>query len=304
MKSPGHNGYDAVALVLVVTFALADVVSAAPSKHVAHAVSIPDVEQPTLEHFPTAVAALEKVLHIPARVIAIGEYHQTTSTTAIRSSLSRFADEMLPALARSATDLVVETWIATGACGAPEAKVEQDVETTTERPPETENEIVTLLKRAKAAGMAPHILTMSCKDYRYVTDRHGQTDFAKMLKLTRDRLQTEVLHWLHAPSAQPERDGRTVAIYGGALHNDLYPTAANRPYAFGRDLFAKSNGQYLEVDLFVPEYIVDDRRLAQAPWFRLFKQSSGAKDALLIRRSDRSFVIMFPPSTTLQKMEP
>lgn len=290
--------------MLMVTFGVTGLVSAAPEKRVAHAVSIPDVEQPTIEHFPTAVAAFAKVLQIPARVIAVGEYHQTVATAAIRSSLSRFADEMLPVLARSATDLVVETWVASGTCGAQASKVEHDVATTTERPPETENEIVTLLRHAKATGMEPHILTLSCKDYRRVTDRHGETDFAKMLKLTRARLQAEVLRWLNAAPVRPERDRRTVAIYGGALHNDLYPTTADRPYAFGPDLFASANGEYLEVDLLVPEYISEDRRLADAPWFRLFEQSSGARDALLIRRRERSFVIIFPPSTKVQKTQP
>jgi len=95
MKSPGHNRYDARVLLLVVTLGFTTVATASPTKHLAHPVSIPDVEQPTVEHLPTAAAALEKVLRIPARVIAVGEFHQTTSTTAIRSSLSRFADEML-----------------------------------------------------------------------------------------------------------------------------------------------------------------------------------------------------------------
>jgi len=144
--------------------------------------------------------------------------------------------------------------------------------------------------------MAPHILTLSCKDYRYVTDKHGETDFAKMLKLTRQRLQDEVVRWLNVPLGRTGRESRTVAIYGGALHNDLNPAPSDRAYAFGRSLFAKAKGQYLEIDLFVPEYIVDDRLLASEPWFRLFKQSLGAKDALLIRRSERSFVILFPQS--------
>jgi hypothetical protein len=299
MKSPIHGRG---LLTLLVTIGLTGPVRAgAPGQRVPQAVSIPALEPPTVEHFPTAVAAFAEVLRIPARVVAIGEYHQTTSTATIRSSLSRFADELLPALATSATDLVVETWVATGECGAQETKVEREIETTTERPPETENEIVTLLKRAKAVGLSPHILAMSCKDYRYVTDRQGATDFAKMLKLTRDRLQTEVVRWLRAPAMQVERDGRTVVIYGGALHNDLYPDAADKAYAFGRALFAKANGAYLEIDLYVPEYIVDDRRLSSQPWFRLFKEGAKAKDALLIRRSERSFVILFPPSNSVDE---
>ncbi len=295
MKSPSH-GYDAATLVLLVTVGVPSPVFATPAKGSANSTSIPALETPTVEHFPTAAAALEEVLRVPARVIAIGEYHQTKATAAIRSSVSRFADEMLPVLSCSATDFVVETWLSTGSCGATETRVTRDVEVTTERPPETENEIVTLLKRAKAVGLAPHVLSMSCKDYRYVTDKSGQTDFTKMLKLTRDRIQDEVLRWLNDPPVQGERAARTVAVYGGALHNDLYPARGDRAYAFGRSLFAKAKGSYLEIDLFVPEYIADDRRLAGEPWFRAFRESSPAGRASLIRRSARSFVILFPPS--------
>lgn len=281
--------------------ACAGAVLSTPAEGSANSTPIPRPETPTVENFPSAAAALEKILQIPARVIAIGEYHQTTATTAIRSSVSRFADEMLPTLSQFATDLVVETWISTGSCGATEKQVTHDVEVTTERPPETENEIVTLLKRAKGAGLAPHVLSMSCKDYRSVTNRSGETDFAKMLTLTRDRIQDEVLRSLAVPPGPPGRPVRTVAVYGGALHNDLYPAREDKAYAFGRSLFAKANGEYLEIDLFVPEYIAQDRRLAREPWFRIFRESSTPGRALLIRRSARSFVILFPPSATGEK---
>jgi hypothetical protein len=253
---------------------------------------VPVQERAAITHFASAALALEHVLATPAQVVAFGEYHQTTATTKIPSSLLRFTDELLPLVAKQATDLVLETWVADGGCGQQETKVVEEVQATTERPPETENEIVTLLKRAKAAGIAPHILTMSCKDYRRVTDKNGETDFAKMLTLTRDRLQSEVSRCL-AMSPAGER-GRKVVVYGGALHNDLYPAPGDRPFAFGRSLFAKAKGQYLEVDLFVPEYILGDKRMATEPWFAAFKAGIKAGDALLIRRSLRSYIIVFP----------
>jgi hypothetical protein len=206
----------------------------------------------------------------------------------------RFTEELLPLVAKSATDLVVETWVTDGGCGKQETKVVEDVQTTTERPPETENEIVTLLKHAQAAGVAPHILTMSCKDYRSVTDKDGETDFVKMLTLTRARLASEVSRWLGAPRSAASKGARMVAVYGGALHNDLYPAPSDKPFAFGRALFAKTHGQYLEVDLFVPEYILAERRMASKPWFAGFKAGIKAGDALLIRRSERSYIIVFP----------
>ena len=256
--------------------------------------AVPPQARPVVEHFATAAEALVRVLSTPARVVAFGEYHQTTSTAKIPSSLARFTGELLPTVAKQATDLLVETWVADGHCGKQETKVVEEVETTTERPPETESEIVTLLKHAKAAGVAPHILTMSCKDYRRVTDKHGDTDFAKMLTLTRDRLQNEVVRLLQPLQPESSTRARMIAVYGGALHNDLYPAPVDRTYAFGRALFAKVSGQYLEVDLFVPEYILADKHMAAEPWFDAFKVGIQAGDALLIRRSERSFIIMFP----------
>jgi hypothetical protein len=275
---------------------IAIIASGAPTASLAAkpapAPTVPAQERPAVTHFASAAQALEQVLATPAQVVAFGEYHQTTATVMIPSSLLRFTDELLPLVAKQATDLVVETWVTDGGCGKQETKVVEKVQTTTERPPETENEIVTLFKRAKAAGIAPHILTMSCKDYRRVTDKDGETDFAKMLTLTRDRLQSEVSRWLVAPG--PVSRERKVVVYGGALHNDLYPAPGDRPFAFGRSLFAKAKGQYLEVDLFVPEYILGDKRMAAEPWFAAFKAGIEAGDALLIRRSPRSYIIGFP----------
>jgi len=269
-----------------------------PSMAAARATQVgprPTLEQPpTVEHFATTAEALKQVLAIPARVVAFGEYHQTTQTAEIRSSLARFTAELLPQVAKLSTDLVVETWVADGRCGKQEDKVVAEVQTTTERPPETESEIVTLLKRAQAAGVAPHILKMSCKDYASVTTKDGDTDFIKMLTLTRQRLQGEVSRYLSASLPADGKGARIVAVYGGALHNDLYPAPSHRFFTFGPTLFAKTKGQYLEVDLFVPEYILTDKRMATEPWFASFKVGVKAGDAMLIRRSERSYIIVFP----------
>jgi hypothetical protein len=251
-------------------------------------------QPPTVEHFATTAEALKQVLAIPARVVAFGEYHQTAQTAEIRSSLARFTDDLLPQVAKLSTDLVVETWVADGRCGKRENKVVAEVQTTTERPPETENEIVTLLKHAQAAGVAPHILKMSCKDYASVTTKDGDTDFVKMLTLTRQRLQDEVSRYLSASLPADGKGARIVAVYGGALHNDLYPAPSHKFFTFGPTLFAQTKGQYLEVDLFVPEYILTDKHMATEPWFASFKNGVKAGDAMLIRRSERSYIIVFP----------
>ena len=84
-------------------------------------------------------------------------------------------------------------------------------------------------------------------------------------------------------------------------HSQLELIASDKPFAFGRALFAKTKGQYLEVDLFVPEYILADKRMAAEPWFAGFKAGIKAGDALLIRRSERSYIIVFPVSSVASR---
>ena len=91
----------------------------------------------------------------------------------MRSALDRFTDEILPVLAPHAAHLIVETWMTTGACGESEKQVTEDVARTTERPAETENEIVKLLRRAKELGVAPHVLAVGCDEYRALAGGGG-----------------------------------------------------------------------------------------------------------------------------------
>ena len=102
----------------------------------------------------------------PGGVIAFGELHQTRATAKVRSAISRFTEEILPVVAPHASHLIVETWITRGNCGEAEARVTEEVARTTERPVETESEIMKLLRRAKELGVAPHVLDIGCDEYK------------------------------------------------------------------------------------------------------------------------------------------
>src|SRR5262249_44542167 len=208
---------------------------------------------PSVRTFDQPADALRELLALGPRVIGFGEYHQTNATKSVRSSLARFTDELLPLVAPGASDLVVETWI-TGDCGAKEEKVVKQVERTTERPPETESELVKLLRLAKERGVQPHILTVSCEEYQALLDDKGQVDFEKLLKLVNRLLEQQVLAL--APRAP---SGKLVCVYGGALHNDLKPEPSLAPFTYGADVARATDGRYLEVDTFVPELIERDR---------------------------------------------
>jgi hypothetical protein len=124
----------------------------------------PATPAPRARSVPSVAAAVEQLLARRPRVVAFGELHQTSATLGVPSSLQHFTGELLTVLAPRASDLVVETWVAQGKCGKVEKAVVADVARTTERPAQTEDQVLTLIQRARAAGVKPHILGISCRE--------------------------------------------------------------------------------------------------------------------------------------------
>jgi hypothetical protein len=240
----------------------------------------------------SAPAALATWLADAAGVVAFGEVHQDAATVTTRSALARFADDILPALAPRASHLIVETWMTTGACGKAEARVTADIARTTERPKETESEIVRLLRRAKESGVQPHVLAVTCDEYAALAGGKGRrVDYDRLLKLTERHLETAIRQAVRLPRT-PARP--LVLVYGGALHNDLYPARALAPYAFGPAIFALLHGDYREVDLYVPEFVERLAAMRAEPWFAPWHARSNPTETIVIPRSARSTIVVFP----------
>jgi hypothetical protein len=246
---------------------------------------------PVAEPFPTLAAAVTAFVGDAGGVVAFGELHQTTPTPAggARSTLARFTDEILPAIAPRTAHLIVETWISRGDCGQTEKHVTADVARTTERPAETENEIVRLLRRAKELGIAPHVLDVGCAEYRSLVGAGGQVDYDRLLTLTGQHLGRAVRQALALPRSA---DRPLVVVYGGALHNDLNPDPALAAYSFGPDVDAVTGGAYREIDLYLPELVRRLAPLRQEPWYPVWRRAAPARGALLIRRGPRSAVLL------------
>ena len=235
-------------------------------------------------------AAIETLLPDAGGVIAFGELHQTRATAKVRSSLARFTDEILPAVAPHASHLIVETWITRGACGEEEKHVTEEVARTTERPAETESEIMRLLRRAKELGVAPHVLDVGCDEYKVLAGAGGAVDYDRLLTITNTHLQRAIGQGL----LLPRTPGRPlVIVYGGALHNDLYPEPALAKYTFGRAVHAATRGAYREVDLYVPEMVDTTPALKAEPWYRAWQQAGGGASDVVIARSPRSTIVIF-----------
>lgn len=250
--------------------------------------------------YPTARQALADLLRRTRPVVVgFGELHQKTDSTPVRSALERFRREMLAELAGQATDLVVETWITEGRCGAKEKQVAARVEESTERPVETESEVVRLLKGAKALGVQPHILRVGCKEYDRLLDaqRGGQLDFEKLLDLITRHLRERTLKVLAHRRARADAGARKrrpplVAIYGGALHNDLYPLEELEMFSYAAAMQKATGKRYLEVDLYVPELLDADETLKTMPWYAEARTRSGPNHVLVLERGPGSYIVV------------
>ena len=268
-----------------------------------------------MRRFPSAAEALAAVMASRPRVLGVGEYHQKHKTAAITSAVSRFSAHLLPKLAPLASDLIVETWVTTGKCGEQEKKVVDDVDKVTRRPEATENELITLLRRAKELEVQPHILEVGCREYQKILANEG-VDYRGLLEMIGGHLRKQAGRVLAARGANRAKrkaagkaakkgsrpfPPKTVVLYGGALHNDLHPYAELATYSYAEALDRATDGGYVELDLYVPEFIEHDELLAREPWFELFKKNVSDREVLLIDRSPRSHILVFSRSTQTAK---
>jgi len=87
-----------------------------------------------------------------------------------------------------------------------------------------------------------------------------------------------------------------VLVYGGALHNDLYPRRALRAYAFGPAIWELLHGDYREIDLYVPELVERLPSMRAEPWFSVWRRAARPGETIVIPRSAGSTIVVFPPA--------
>ena len=236
--------------------------------------------------FDNAGAAVAKILESKPMVIGFGEIHATTADHAsIVPALPRFNAQILETLAQHATDIVVETWPDLSACGKVQKEVSKQVKQDTERPPETENHVLTLARRAKELGLGPYNLEINCDDYKAMLDENAQVDYEKLLLLITDKLGSMTTTLLG-------RNNRVVALYGGATHNDLYPAEAIADLSYAARVREASGGKYVEVDLYVPEFASGNELLAKEPWYPLLEHAARTDKVVLFQRGEGSYILL------------
>jgi hypothetical protein len=252
-------------------------------------------------------------------VVGFGEWHQTSATATIAPTLRRFTEQVLPELGPRLSHFIVETWMTSGRCGAVEDAVTKGIARSIDRPAATEDDIADALRAAHGGGAAPRILTMSCDDYRAMrgssagpsdrattsttatsTASSSDLDFDRTLRLTGDALRRTIETALlersrpGRPSAPQPAPRPLVAVYGGALHNDVYPLPGLGIYSYARPIRVATLGRYLEIDLVIPEYAEQSPLLRAQDWWGAYRHARRAGRATRIRRGPSAFVIVFP----------
>jgi len=245
----------------------------------------------SIEVFKTPTAALREVMRAHPVMLGVGEYHELKGAPTVRSAIKRFTTELLPSLDGGATSLIVETWMLSGKCGQVEKQATKAVEKVTQRPKETEDEVTTLLTRSYDLGLKNHILVINCDDYRSMLDADGELDAERSLILVRRKIEGKAIEVRE--KGEGGVPGKTLLLYGGALHNDLQPKAIDAEFSFGPALQAATDGGYVELDLLVPEYVEKDPDLLELPWFATALKRSRQGHTVLVRPSPGVNVVLF-----------
>ena len=233
----------------------------------------------------TAAEAIRLILdeNPPPRVFAIGEYHQSRHTAAQTSSLTRFTREIVPELESEAHHLVVETWVA-DACRANA----QAFAAMIDRPNTTQMELLDLRRTSLRVHLEPHDLPMTCLEQDTLMDPRKGIDVLLLLEVI-----TQKLHDTAAEMAAAD-PAHAVIVYGGALHNDLYPRWPLETLSYAAPLARELGpGSVLEIDLVVPEIVAPLRMVRDEPWFPLIARASPQR-TIVWKRGPGSYVIILP----------
>ena len=260
-----------------------------PVADAAVAVAIDASQLPAHDRYPDLPAAIAAIVAPSTRVVGFGELHARVDRAQVPSALSRFT-AALPAFGEKISDLVVETWIVDPKCGQKAALATAKVEKEVKRPEATKSEITLLADAARAAKIQPHAMTLQCKDYEKIAPQKGEPDPIAMLTLTTHELQRIVTSAVKHRDKQLQRRP-WIALYGGALHNDRFPGAGVKEWSYAETVELVTDGNYIEIDLIVPEFAEADKVSREQPWFPLV---AAADRVLVWKRGERSFVVILP----------
>jgi hypothetical protein len=220
--------------------------------------------------------AIELILaeNATPQVYAIGEYHQNRSAISTTSPLARFTHEIIALLEPHARHLVVETWL-DAACAGPADRVDY--------------EVAHMMATGVKAGLVAHSLPMTCIEYDAVFDERGRVNFLLLLQMVTEKLGATTR------ALVADDPDHAVIVYGGALHNDLYPRWPLDVLSYAKPL-ADGGVRVLEIDLVVPEVVANMPMVRDEPWFPLLGRASPDR-VTVWDRGPGSYVVILPAQT-------
>src|SRR6185503_16258147 len=201
--------------------------------------------------YPDLASALVATIPADARVIGFGELHARTDRAAVRTTLARFTEDGLPAIADKLSDLVIETWLIDKGCEQTATKASAQVDATMHRPAATKNDIAALANAARAAHIQPHAMRVTCADYARILPPGKDMDVPAMLTLTTSELGRIATEAVAHRDREPDHKA-WIALYGGALHNDRFPSPGVAEWSYAAKADAASGNHFIEIDLVVP----------------------------------------------------
>ena len=247
------------------------------------------IDELTYREFPDTAAAIRAILADGRpRVYAIGEYHPTEQMRERHTPLERFSNEILPLL-DNVEHLVVESWF-DPSCAAGGDLVASQIQAATARPPTQRTDLARLLA---TSHVPTHGLPMTCIEHSSLLDPRGRVDFYRLLAVVTAKLLETTLQFVD--------QGRDVVVYGGALHNDLYPRWPLDDLAYGHTLARILDARaadprrpsVVEIDLVAPEIVAPIKSLWREDWFPLLARA--APDRVLVwERGIASYVVILP----------
>ena len=223
------------------------------------------------------------------RVYAIGEYHQTRNAIAATSPLARFSREIIGLLEPHARHLIVEAWLDAD-CWASH-QLTHDVAAATGHPASTAMEVMHLVRASQRLGMEAHGLPMTCIEHDAMIAADGHVNFLLLLEVITYKLGEAARATL---AADPDH---AVIVYGGALHNDLYPHWPLEELSYAKPIAHELGGHVLEIDLVVPEVVASMQMIRSEPWFPLLARSAPDR-AIVWERGPASYVVILPAQDT------
>jgi hypothetical protein len=184
--------------------------------------------------------------------------------------------------------------VADGKCGTEQQVAEVQKPVTQGQAQSNKSEFVLLAEAAERQGVRSHVLRPSCDDYRAVLAA-GPDGVAQMLTMIASLTDDLVRRILERNAKGGVRD-KLVLAYGGAMHNDVAPRAGREPWSFGPRLGAHTEGRYVELDVFVPEFIADTESWRSFAWYPHYDRDKLGHKVVLFHPSERSYVMIFAAS--------